>query len=62
MIEIKEVDIEEAMNVHNKILEFNELEPKKEYFENRYKNRNKLIIVAYYNDVPAGYIIGYDKF
>lgn len=62
MIEIKEVDIEEAMNVHSKILEFNDLEPKKEYFENRYKNRDKLIIVAYYNDVPAGYIIGYDKF
>lgn len=62
MIEIKEVDIEEAMKVHSKILEFNDLDPKKEYFENRYKNKDKLIIVAYYNDIPAGYIIGYDKF
>lgn len=62
MIEIKEVDIKEAIKVHKNIKEFNETKPEKEYFENRYKDREKLIIVAYYNNVPAGYIIGYDKF
>ena len=62
MIEIKEVTIEEAIKVHKTIPEFYDLIPKKEYFEDRYKNKEKLIIVAYYNGVPAGYIIGYDKF
>lgn len=62
MIEIKEVNIEEAMKVHKNVLEFDDLNPNKEYFENRYKDRDKLIIVAYYNDIPAGYLIGYDKF
>ncbi len=62
MIEIKEVNIEEVLKVHRNIPEFYKLIPKKDYFENRYKRREKLIIVAYYNGIPAGYIIGYDKF
>lgn len=62
MIEIKEVNIEEVLKVHKNIPEFYDTIPKKEYFENRYKNKEKLIIMAYYNDVPAGYIVGYDKF
>jgi ribosomal protein S18 acetylase RimI-like enzyme len=60
MIEVKEVTIEEALKVHEKVLEFNN-EPK-EYFTERYKDKNPLIIVAYYNNIPIGYIIGYDKF
>ena len=62
MIEIKEVNIEEVLNVHKNIPEFYDVIPEKEYFENRYKGREKLIIVAYYDGIPAGYIIGYDKF
>lgn len=62
MIEVKEVDIDEAIKVHKNIVEFDEAKPEKEYFENRYKDKENLIIVAYYNNVPAGYIIGYDKF
>ncbi len=62
MIEIKEANIEEVLKVHRNVLEFDVLNPKKEYFENRYKDREKLIIVAYYNGIPAGYIIGYDEF
>ena len=62
MIEIKEVNIEEVLKVHRNIPELYELIPKKDYFENKYKRREKLIIVAYYNGIPAGYIIGYDKF
>lgn len=61
-IEVKEVTIEEAIEVHKKVLEFDELNPKKEYFENRYGNSEHLIIVAYYNKIPIGYIVGYDKF
>lgn len=62
MINIKEVEINEAIEVHKNVIEFNETEPKVEYFENRYKNKDKLIIVAYYNNIPIGYIIGYDKY
>jgi len=62
MIEIKEVNIEEVLKVHRNVLEFDVLNPKKEYFEDRYKDSEKLIIVAYYNNIPVGYIVGYDKF
>ena len=62
MIEIKEVNIEEVLKVHKNIPEFYDVIPEKEYFENRYKGREKLIIVAYYDGIPVGYIIGYDKF
>lgn len=62
MIEIKEVNIEEVLKVHKNIPEFYDTIPEKEYFENRYKGREKLIIVAYYDGIPVGYIIGYDKF
>lgn len=62
MINIKEVEIDEAISVHKNVLEFNETEPDVEFFENRYKNKDKLIIVAYYNNIPIGYIIGYDKY
>ena len=41
MIEIKEVEIEEALKVHKNVIEFNELIPNKDSFENRYKG-NKI--------------------
>lgn len=62
MIEIKEVNIDEVLKVHRNVLEFDDLNPKKDFFENRYRNKEKLIIVAYYNNIPVGYMIGYDKF
>lgn len=61
-IEVKEVSIEEALKVHVKVTEFNETKPDKEYFQNKYKNLDKLILVGYVDDIPVGYIIGYDKF
>lgn len=62
MIEVREVSIEEVLKVHKNIIEFDEMSPKKEAFEDRYKGKQNLIIVAYYNDFPIGYIIGYDRF
>ena len=54
---VKEVKIEEVVKVNETITEF---EPySKEYFENRYKNKDTLIIVAYLNDKLAGYMVGY---
>ncbi|MCA9459614.1 MAG: GNAT family N-acetyltransferase [Nanoarchaeota archaeon] len=58
---IKEVPIEEAVKVNGTIVEFDKLYQKK-YFEDRYKDREKLIIVAYIDNQAAGYIVGYDKF
>lgn len=62
MLEVREVEIEEAIEVHKNVLEFDDLNPKKDFFENRYKDKQKLIIVAYYNNIPIGYIVGYNKY
>lgn len=62
MIEVREVSIEEVLKVHKNVIEFDEMPPKKEVFEDRYKGKQNLIIIAYYNDFPIGYIIGYDRF
>lgn len=59
---VREVGIEEVMKVHKNVLEFDASNSKKEYFEDRYKNVEKLIIVAYYKDLPIGYIVSYDRF
>jgi len=60
-ITIKEVPIEEAVKVNATIVEF-DAAYQKDYFEDRYKDKEKLIIVAYVDNQPAGYIVGYDKF
>ena len=60
-IKIKEAPIEAAVKVNATIDEFG-FPYQKDYFENRYKDKNKLIIVAYVNSHPAGYVVGYDKF
>ncbi len=58
---VKETIIEEAIRVHKNVPEFTEAKPVKEYFENRYRNHESLIIVAYYNGNPVGYVIGYEE-
>jgi len=58
---IKEVPIEEAVKVNATVVEFGP-PLKKEYFEERYKDKEKLIIMAYINNQPAGYVVGYDAF
>ena len=60
-ITIKQTPIEEAVKVTKTIVEFDALF-EKGYFENRYKDKEKLIIVAYIDNQPAGYIVGYDKY
>lgn len=58
---VKEVPIEEAVKVNATIVEFGEAYSK-EYFENRYKGKEPLILGAYLEEKPAGYIVGYDKY
>ena len=58
---VKEVSIEEAVKVNRNVIEFDGKDTKAEDFERRYQDKEKLIIVAYYKNVPIGYIIGYDR-
>lgn len=58
---VKEVSIEEAVKVNRNVIEFDGKDTKAEDFEKRYQDKKKLIIVAYYENVPIGYIIGYDR-
>lgn len=58
---VKEVSIEEAVKVNRNVIEFDGKDTKAEDFERRYQDKDKLIIVAYYKNIPIGYIIGYDR-
>lgn len=58
---VKEVSIEEAVKVNRNVIEFDGKDTKAEDFERRYQDKDKLIIVAYYENIPIGYIIGYDR-
>lgn len=60
-IVVKEVPIEEVVKVNATIVEFDAAYPK-EYFEDRYKDTEKLIILAYIDNNPAGFIVSYDRF
>ena len=58
---VKEVPIDEAVKVNRNVIEFDGKDTKAEDFERRYQDKDKLIIVAYYENIPIGYIIGYDR-
>ena len=60
-IVVREVPIDEAVKVNRNVVEFDGKDTKAEDFERRYQDKDKLIIVAYYENVPIGYIIGYDR-
>ena len=59
---VKEVSIEEAVKVNRNVIEFDGKDTTKEDFEKRYVGKDNLIIVAYYKNIPIGYIIGYDRY
>lgn len=59
-IVIKEDLIEVAVKVNATVVEFDE-PCDKSYFENRYQNVEKLILVAYVDNQPAGYMVSYKK-
>ncbi len=58
---IKEVPIEEVLKVNATVPEWDESYTKT-YFKERYKGKKKLVIVAYLDGQPAGYLVGYDRF
>ncbi|MEI8343372.1 MAG: GNAT family N-acetyltransferase [Candidatus Moraniibacteriota bacterium] len=57
---VKEDLIDVVAQVSATIFEFDAVYDK-EYFEARYNNATKLILVAYINEVPIGFIVAYDK-
>ncbi len=59
-IAVKQSTIEEILRVNSKIPEFDKSETQSE-FEERYKKKKHLLIIAYVNGKPAGYLIGYDN-
>ena len=59
-IVIKEDSIEVAVKVNATITEFDKPYDKA-YFEDRCKNSVSLILVAYVDNQPAGYMVSYDK-
>ncbi len=60
MIQVKEVSIDEVLKVHERVTEFDK--KTKQDFVERYQDKDPLIIVAYYQNIAIGYIVGYDKF
>lgn len=59
-IRVTEASIEKAVEVNQTIVEFGEPYAKN-YFEDRYGDREHLIIIGYADEQPAGYLIGYDR-
>ncbi|MBI2546691.1 GNAT family N-acetyltransferase [Candidatus Woesearchaeota archaeon] len=60
-VTIRETIIDEALSVHKDIPEFNEPKYTKEYFEERCKGKDCLIIVANAGKEQAGYLVAYNK-
>jgi ribosomal protein S18 acetylase RimI-like enzyme len=60
-IEIKEGEIDIAIKVHLEMHEFSGFY-RREEVEDRYEDKEKIILVAYLNGQPVGYMISYDKY
>lgn len=58
---IKKDNLDDVVKIHNLIPEFGEIR-EKSYFEDRCKDEKNLIIVAYMNTEPVGYLVGYDRY
>lgn len=61
MITILESDIETILKVHPNIIEFDDPNAPASFFLEKYQNRKHLVIGAYFNREPIGYLIGYEK-
>lgn len=60
-IVVKETSLDEALKVESSIPEFEEHYTRESYTE-KMNNKDNLIIVAYVDDKPAGYMIGFDRY
>lgn len=57
---IKPASIEDALEIYKTIVEFS-TPFTKEICEERYQGKDKLIILGYIDDKPAGFIVAYDR-
>lgn len=57
-IDIREDSVDVAVTVNATVTEF-AVPCDRAYFEDRYGDREKLILAAYVDDSPAGYLVGY---
>jgi predicted GNAT superfamily acetyltransferase len=60
-IQIRETDIETAVSISKCIPELTNPHDAQEYYR-RMRERDALILVAYFEEAPAGFKVGYDKF
>jgi len=59
---IKEVLINEIMEIHRKIPEFRETPSDKLLGSDRYQSKKTLFLAAYLDNKPVGYMAAYDRF
>jgi len=59
---VKEASIEDAFSVHLKVSEFSEAHDEIDLFKDRIAGTKYLILVAYMDGIPAGYMISYDRY
>ena len=59
---IKETNLEEALKIFPKIVEFDRKEAGKvDYCNNRLKNLDNIILASYVENIIVGYLIGHEK-
>ncbi len=61
MITVEETDIKDILKVHPNIVEFDDPNAPASFFLERYQKEKHLVIAAYFNQEPIGYMIGYEK-
>lgn len=59
-IVVKEVGINEVVDVNRTVPEFDQYTP--EYFETRVKGKERLLIGAFIDNQIVGYLVGYDRY
>lgn len=59
---IKQVPLDECLKINRLISEFNRERYTYNYFADRYKGKNPLLLAAYQGKKPTGYMISYDKY
>ncbi|KKQ94857.1 MAG: Acetyltransferase, GNAT family [candidate division CPR2 bacterium GW2011_GWC1_39_9] len=59
-IEVREVNLEEIVKINDVIPEFEKYNS--DYFSERMKDKDNLVIAGYIQGKDVGYIVGYDKF
>jgi len=59
---IKEIKLQDVVNIHKRIPEFFETPAKKLIESERYQGKKTLVLAAYAGKQEAGYMIAYDRF